>query len=153
MPSSTPSDLAAVEARLAHAERDLDAHIARIEAEARANGSASISFGKRIGDGTSVAVERLNEIAILDRLTTQRRSVVRARAKVDDGSYGSCDGCDQPIGPDRLAALPWAIHCLACADLEAVPDDEGRRTSEAPAGPTGATADRSSPWDDVRWAD
>jgi len=75
-----------IEARLAAARRDLEGHIERIESEARANGSASISFGRRIGDGTSVAVERLNEIVILERLAKQRRSVVRAEAKIVDGT-------------------------------------------------------------------
>ena len=75
-----------IEARLAAARRDLEGHIEWIESEARANGSASISFGRRIGDGTSVAVERLNEIAILERLAKQRRSVVRAEAKIVDGT-------------------------------------------------------------------
>ena len=137
-----------VESRLNEARRDLDAHIARIEAEARANGSASISFGKRIGDGTSVAVERLNEIAILERLTKQHRSVVRAEEKLADGSYGTCDGCLDTIGADRLGALPWAIHCLTCADLEVVPGaDDPPPGTPRPDGPRSATADTSSPWD------
>ncbi len=138
--------------RLAVARRDLDAHIARIEAEARANGSASISFGKRIGDGTSVAVERLNEIAVLERLTKQRRMVVRAQVKLDEGSYGICDACASAISDARLDALAWAIHCLECAGLEVVPEAEQPRGPEAPAeGPTSATSDSASPWDTVRW--
>ncbi len=141
-------------ARLAVARRDLDAHIARIEAEARANGSASISFGKRIGDGTSVAVERLNEIAILERLTKQRRMVVRAQAKLDEGSYGTCDACASTISDARIEALAWAIHCLECADLEAVPEARHQPGPSAAAqGPTPATTDTGSPWDSVRWTD
>ncbi len=128
--------------------RDLATHIERIEAEGRANGSASISFGKRIGDGTAVAVERLNELAILERLTKQHRSVVRAEEKLADGSYGACDGCRDRIGADRLEALPWAIHCLTCADLEVVPGaDDPPPGTPRPDGPRSATADTSSPWD------
>ncbi len=127
---------------------ELAAHIERIEAEGRANGSASISFGKRIGDGTSIAVERLNELAILERLTKQHRSVVRAEEKLADGSYGTCDGCLQTISTERLDALPWAIHCLTCADLEAVPgEDDPPPGSPRADGPRSATADTSSPWD------
>jgi DnaK suppressor protein len=142
-----------VETTLAAARSDLERHIERIEAEARANGTASISFGKRIGDGTSVAVERLNEIAILERLTKQHRSVVRAEAKVADGTYGACDACGETIDHKRLSALPWAIHCVTCADLEAVPPDDAPSTREAKSdGPRSATADASSPWDGLTWS-
>lgn len=133
---------------LAVERKELASHIERIEAEGRANGSASISFGKRIGDGTSVAVERLNELAILERLTKQHRSVVRAQEKVVEASYGRCDGCNALITADRLDALPWAIHCLTCADLEAVPGhDAAPPGAPQPEGPRAATADTSSPWD------
>lgn len=139
------TDLAAV---LAAERRELAAHIERIEAEGRANGKASISFGKRIGDGTAVAVERLNELAILERLTKQHRSVVRAEQKVEEGSYGRCDGCDAAISDDRLDALPWAIHCLTCADAELVPGHDAPAPGTPKAdGPRSATADTSSPWD------
>jgi len=133
---------------LAVERRDLAAHIERIESEGRANGAASISFGKRIGDGTAVAVERLNELAILDRLTKQHRSVVRAEEKVADGTHGTCDGCQAVISQERLEALPWAIHCLTCADLEVVPGEDAPTPGTPQAdGPRSATADTSSPWD------
>ncbi len=133
---------------LASERQDLAAHIERIETEGRANGSASISFGKRIGDGTAVAVERLNELAILERLTKQHRSVVRAEEKVVENTYGICDGCDDAISFDRLDALPWAIHCLICADLEVVPGEDAVTPGMPKAdGPRSATADTSSPWD------
>ena len=141
-----------LEATLARARRDLETHIERIEAEARANGSASISFGKRIGVGTSVAVERLNEIAVLERLTKQHRSVLRAESKLAEGTYGSCDACAAVIDAERLDVLPWAIHCLTCADLEVVPPADKRSTGESRGeGPRGATADSASPWDGLTW--
>lgn len=133
---------------LATERRELETHIERIEAEGRANGAASISFGKRIGDGTAVAVERLNELAILERLTKQHRSVVRAEEKHSEGSYAVCDACEAPIDADRLDALPWAIHCLVCADLEVVPGEDAPTPGTPRAdGPRSATADTSSPWD------
>lgn len=143
-----------IESRLAEARRDLDAHIERIESEAKANGSASISFGKRIGDGSSVAVERLNEIAVLERLTKQRRMVIRAQAKVVEGSYAICDACASPITPSRIDALPWALHCLTCADIESVPAaEEPTAAGNRPdAGPRPASTDATSPWDDVQWS-
>lgn len=72
----------------------------------------SISFGKRVGEGTSMAVERLSQVAAHGRLGTTLADVERALAKLDEGSYGRCDVCEQPIGEERLEALPWAVRCI-----------------------------------------
>lgn len=37
-----------------------------------------------------------------------------ALAALDDGSYGRCVGCDQPIPFERLEALPLTHSCVAC---------------------------------------
>jgi DnaK suppressor protein len=79
--------------------------------------SGSISFGKRVGDGTSVAVERLSQVAAHDRLQRTLADVRRARAKLDEQTYGECDRCHQPIPAARLDALPWAVRCVECASL------------------------------------
>jgi DnaK suppressor protein len=34
--------------------------------------------------------------------------------KIQNGGYGKCDGCEEPIGQRRLDALPWARFCVAC---------------------------------------
>lgn len=77
--------------------------------------SGGISFGKRVGDGTSAAVERLSQVAAHDRLQVMLADVRRAEAKVAEGSYGTCDRCGRAIAPERLEALPWATRCRECA--------------------------------------
>ena len=72
----------------------------------------SISFGKRIGEGTSMAVDRLAQVAVHDKLQVTRADVVRAMEKLDDGTYGLCDVCGRPIPAGRLEALPWAVLCV-----------------------------------------
>ena len=74
-----------------------------------------ISFGKRVGEGTSLAVERLSQIAAHDRLQFTLAEVIRAQDKIVEGSYGCCDRCEQPILSDRLEAMPWATLCILCA--------------------------------------
>ncbi|MFC5550446.1 TraR/DksA family transcriptional regulator [Massilia aerilata] len=37
-----------------------------------------------------------------------------ALAKFEDGSYGLCEVCGQPIGASRLLARPEARLCIAC---------------------------------------
>lgn len=75
----------------------------------------SISFGKRVGEGTSLAVERLSQIAAHDRLQFTLAEVIRAQEKLEAGTYGRCDRCGDPIPEGRLEAMPWATLCLACS--------------------------------------
>lgn len=88
----------------------------KIEALAAApeRGSA-ISFGKRIGDGTSEAIQRLNEIGVGNSLTVGAERVDRALVKIEDGTYGVCDSCGEPIAVARLRAFPESVTCINCA--------------------------------------
>jgi DnaK suppressor protein len=34
--------------------------------------------------------------------------------RIENGRYGLCSDCDEPINHERLDAMPWALHCFAC---------------------------------------
>jgi DnaK suppressor protein len=76
---------------------------------------AAVSFGKRVGDGTTEAVERLSTTATARSITHSIGDIDRALAKLDDGSYGRCDVCGKEIGAARMEALPAASRCVLCA--------------------------------------
>ena len=76
---------------------------------------AAVSFGKRIGDGTTEAVDRLNKVGAANALAATLADVDRALAKIEEGTYGTCDRCGAPIPEERLAAIPWATLCVGCA--------------------------------------
>jgi DnaK suppressor protein len=61
-------------------------------------------------------VRLLNDLALeaADHNAMQLRSVRYALAKFDDGSYGQCEQCGNPIGFSRLQARPEARLCIAC---------------------------------------
>lgn len=75
----------------------------------------SISFGKRIGEGTSQAVDRLADVPAHDKLTAMLTELKRAQDKLAEGSYGVCDVCGEDIGGERLEARPWATRCVTDA--------------------------------------
>jgi RNA polymerase-binding transcription factor len=77
---------------------------------------SALGFGKRIGDGTTEAVGRLTDIGIGGSLERVLERIERAVAKLDEGSYGMCDVCGDPIPSGRLRALPDAVLCLRCAE-------------------------------------
>ncbi|MFZ0215248.1 MAG: TraR/DksA C4-type zinc finger protein [Candidatus Dormiibacterota bacterium] len=79
---------------------------------------SALGFGKRIGDGTTEAVSRLTEIGVGDSLERVLARTERALAKLDEGTYGTCDACGGPISPGRMRALPEGVLCLSCAASE-----------------------------------
>jgi DnaK suppressor protein len=77
--------------------------------------SATIGFGKRVGEGTNEAISRIERVAQADALTATLADVERALAKLDEGTYGICDRCGKTISEERLEARPWTALCVACA--------------------------------------
>jgi DnaK suppressor protein len=80
-------------------------------------GSAQ-GFGKRVGDGTTEAISRLTEIGVGESLERGLSRTERALAKLDGGTYGTCDACGDPIARARLRAIPDGVLCLTCAASE-----------------------------------
>ena len=115
-PPSHPSDLAPVRRRLEERRDEMRERVATL-AKRPERGSAQ-GFGKRIGDGTIEAVSRLTEIGVGSSLENGVARTERALDKLDEGSYGSCDGCGQDIPPARLEAMPDALLCLTCASAQ-----------------------------------
>ena len=76
---------------------------------------APVSFGKRVGDGTTEAVDRLTKVGTARELEASLADVERALAKLADGTYGTCDVCGDPIPSSRLDARPWSVRCVRCA--------------------------------------
>ena len=77
--------------------------------------TATIGFGKRVGEGTNEAIGRIERVAQADALTAKLADVERALAKLDDGTYGYCDRCGASIPGERLEARPWAVLCMHCS--------------------------------------
>jgi DnaK suppressor protein len=78
-------------------------------------------FGKRIGDGTVEAIRRLTEIGVGSTLEDALVRTDRALAKLDEGSYGTCDSCGGAIAPARLEAMPDSVLCVTCAAAQPRP--------------------------------
>lgn len=72
----------------------------------------SISFGKRVGDGTAMAVDRLTAVTAHQNLQGLLDQVRAALARLDEGGYGSCEVCGEAIPAARLEARPWATRCI-----------------------------------------
>jgi DnaK suppressor protein len=70
------------------------------------------------GDSAEQAQEREND-EVLDAIGNEAYQSIRliqaALVRIENGNYGLCGVCGEPIGEARLKAMPEAIHCLDCA--------------------------------------
>ena len=112
MAMTEPVDTAAAERALRQMQEDLQRRLGRFTATPE-RGSA-LGFGKRVGDGTIEAVDRLNQIGVGSQLESRLERVERALEKLGAGTYGVCDVCERPIDPRRLRAAPESTVCVSC---------------------------------------
>ncbi len=70
-------------------------------------------FGKREEEATE-SFELEKRLALEKRIRDQLAEVEHTLNKFEQGTYGLCDSCGQPIDPARLEALPQANLCLSC---------------------------------------
>ena len=53
----------------------------------------------------------------LEREAKSLIQIGAALKRIDDGEFGICLDCEEPISPKRLAAVPWAAYCLHCQEM------------------------------------
>jgi len=75
-------------------------------------------------DGTDDIVDRANNsynrelmFSLSDSERLMLLQVEEAIHRMDQGIYGSCTNCGNPIHPLRLEAVPWARFCIDCQEL------------------------------------
>ncbi|MGJ9414362.1 TraR/DksA family transcriptional regulator [Aeromicrobium sp. CF4.19] len=66
-------------------------------------------------EGATIAFEREQLSAFVDRARRRIHDLDAALARLADGSYGVCTGCGSPVGAERLEALPAVRTCRGCA--------------------------------------
>jgi DnaK suppressor protein len=45
-------------------------------------------------------------------------AIEEALHRLDQGSFGLCRDCGEPIAPARLEAIPWTRVCIACKEKQ-----------------------------------
>jgi DnaK suppressor protein len=95
-------------ALLAERERIL-AELAEIEVEA----PGQMTYGSQAAAASHV-FEQQRDLALRDHNRAHLADVDAAIARLDAGTYGRCTSCGNPVGDERLEALPWAAWCIDC---------------------------------------
>lgn len=101
------ADLAASDATIADLERE---HASLVAASQSSNAD-----DEHDPEGSTIAFERQQLAAVLEHSRLRRAELRQALTRLDDGTYGTCERCGEPIATQRLEARPNARTCIACA--------------------------------------
>jgi DnaK suppressor protein len=72
-----------------------------------------MTYGSQAAAASQV-FDQQRDLALRERTMQHLAQVDAALARLDEGTFGQCIRCHQPIAPARLEALPWAAHCIEC---------------------------------------
>jgi RNA polymerase-binding protein DksA len=70
------------------------------------------------GDMATVTFDRELDYTLEENEGRLLQAIDAALTRMDDGSYGACVSCGQPIGAERLEALAWTTQCIDCKRKE-----------------------------------
>jgi DnaK suppressor protein len=113
-------------AELDGVKAELTADVDRLHDELDIAGRELDGLMRDAGDGAghdqadvgSTTFERDHEMSLANNARDMLTQTLHALERIDNGSYGICESCGQPIGKNRLMAFPRATLCLPCKQRE-----------------------------------
>ncbi len=91
------------------------AEIARLQAEARAEIEPASAGDEDLVDAAADIYERSKALSFIYSLQEKLGQLNHAIEKIENGSYGICEMCGQPIPAERLEIVPETTLCVKCA--------------------------------------
>ncbi len=89
-------------------ERDLlEAKVHELDAK-----EDDLSYDGNFADSAQVAAERGENRVLFDQLRKDLDDIEKALARMDDGTYGTCEVCGNAIGAARLEVMPATSLCI-----------------------------------------
>jgi DnaK suppressor protein len=70
-------------------------------------------------DQVRSSTDRRMAVQRLDQQTRLMHNIRSALGKIEEGSYGLCERCEERIPLKRLDAVPWARFCIPCQSAAA----------------------------------
>ena len=71
-----------------------------------------------LADTATATLDREIDYTLEENSEHVLQAIDAALKRIEDGTYGTCVNCGKPIAEERLAAIPWATHCIDCKRLE-----------------------------------
>jgi len=109
MPTEFPASVEALESERARLLAQLD--------ELGFGPNGALDYDTNFADTSQVTAERGEAERLALDLQEALGDVDDALGRIEQGTYGSCERCGNPIAEARLEAMPAARRCLDCAKL------------------------------------
>jgi DnaK suppressor protein len=87
---------------------------AEADSLARETEPGDIQFDEEGGEGGTASIDREVDLVLSAQARAAVEEIDRALHKIELGTYGICESCNQPIPKARLKALPYAALCVQC---------------------------------------
>ncbi|MCC6264464.1 MAG: TraR/DksA family transcriptional regulator [Bryobacterales bacterium] len=94
----------------------LEQELAALDMRTRGRETLEISNEADPLDVTQSAAARDFEAGNISRIAAKVRLIREAIARIQDGTYGECERCEEPIPVKRMNAVPWALYCVRCQE-------------------------------------
>jgi DnaK suppressor protein len=69
------------------------------------------------GDYAAASAETIVDSAILVQQRKELNEIELALDKIKQGTYGTCEMCEEPIGKPRLEVKNFARFCITCREI------------------------------------
>ena len=115
----THCEISEVRSQLAAEAEELRGEIDKAESDIADRLGDSVSdAGDDQADVGAKTYEREHELSLAYNARDLLAQTERALARIESGTYGSCESCGEPIGKARLQAFPRATLCVSCKQRE-----------------------------------
>ncbi len=107
--------------RLEERRAEIESDMSYMAAEMRSIGvdqdEENGSLGNHIADDGSNVAEAERIVTVSEDLQQILAQVNAALERMSDGTYGTCQRCERPIGGERLEAFPYVAYCIECQSI------------------------------------
>jgi RNA polymerase-binding protein DksA len=76
------------------------------------------STDNHLADTATATLDREIDYTLGENSEQVLAEIDDALQRIEDGTFGTCRTCGQPIAPERLEAMPWATQCIDCKRKE-----------------------------------
>ena len=114
--------LARIREQLLAERRNLEAEMSEVEAESfqgtQSELTGEVGVDEDFADAGSATFDREQALSIQNNIRDLMDQTDRALARIDDGSYGSCERCGRAIYAARINAIPRTLLSTDCKRRE-----------------------------------
>ncbi|MDQ3210862.1 MAG: TraR/DksA family transcriptional regulator [Actinomycetota bacterium] len=118
----TAKEIAGLKGRLEEERSELRDQLTTIEEETFSSSQSELSgdvgLDDESADAGTATFEREKDLSIENNVRDLLAKIDRALARIDEGSYGTCERCGKPIEKARIKALPYVDMCIKDAKAQ-----------------------------------